>query len=136
MNRRHFLYTPALLGARAGYAASETASTIKTRIAKATAAALAMQRRDWEQGTLAQAFLEAGDHANVILLTKAAMVLKTPDGRLGVVGSGSATDPAMAEKLFMVTTNRAHARRPTTIDGIPFRRSATNRTAAAKREFD
>jgi rhamnogalacturonyl hydrolase YesR len=102
MNRRHFLYAPALLGARAGYAASETASTIQTRIAKATAAALAMQRRDWEQGTLAQAFLEAGDNANVILLTKAAMVQKTPDGRLGVVGSGSATDPAMGGEAYFL----------------------------------
>jgi len=102
MNRRHFLYAPALLGAGASYAATETAATIKTRIAKATAAALAMQRRDWEQGTLAQAFLEAGDHANVILLTKAAMVQKTPDGRLGVVGSGSATDPAMGGEAYLL----------------------------------
>jgi rhamnogalacturonyl hydrolase YesR len=102
MNRRHFLYAPALLGAGTSYAASETASTVKTRIAKATAAALAMQRRDWEHGTLAQAFLEAGDHANVILMTKAAMVLKTPDGRLAVVGSGSATDPAMGGEAYLL----------------------------------
>jgi rhamnogalacturonyl hydrolase YesR len=102
MNRRHFLYAPALLGAGASYAATETAATIKTRIAKATAAALAMQRRDWEQGTLAQAFLEAGDHANVILLTKAAMVQKTPDGRLGVVGSGGPTDPGMGGEAYLL----------------------------------
>ena len=102
MNRRHFLYTPALLSAGVGYAASETASAIKTRIAKAAAAALAMQRRDWEQGTLAQAFLETGDNANVILLTKAAIVLKTPDGRLAVVGSGSATDPAMGGEAYLL----------------------------------
>jgi hypothetical protein len=31
------------------------------RIEKATAAAMAMQRRDWEQGILAQAMVEAGD---------------------------------------------------------------------------
>ena len=99
MNRRHFLYTPALLGARAGYAAGETAATIKTRVAKATAAALAMQRRDWEQGTLAQAFLEAGDHANVILLTKAAMVLKTPDGRLAVVVAAAPPTPPWVARL-------------------------------------
>jgi rhamnogalacturonyl hydrolase YesR len=102
MNRRHFLYAPALLGAGASYAATETAATIKTRIARATAAALAMQRRDWEQGTLAQAFLEAGDNANVILLTKAAMVQKTPDGRLGVVGSGGPTDPAMGGEAYLL----------------------------------
>jgi rhamnogalacturonyl hydrolase YesR len=54
-----------------------------------------MQRRDWEQGTLAQAMVEAGDRHGAILLTKAAIIQKTPDGRLGVVNSGSPTDPAM-----------------------------------------
>jgi rhamnogalacturonyl hydrolase YesR len=56
---------------------------------------MAMQRRDWEQGILAQAMLEAGDRERVILLTKAAIVQRTPDGRLGVVISGSPTDPSM-----------------------------------------
>jgi rhamnogalacturonyl hydrolase YesR len=65
------------------------------RIEKATAAAMAMQRRDWEQGILAQAMVEAGDREKAILLTRAAMVQRTPDGRLGVVVSGSPTDPAM-----------------------------------------
>jgi rhamnogalacturonyl hydrolase YesR len=65
------------------------------RIEKATAAAMAMQRRDWEQGILAQAMVEAGDRQRAILLTKAAMVQQTPDGRLGVVVSGSPTDPSM-----------------------------------------
>ncbi len=64
-------------------------------ISRAAEAALAMQRRDWEQGILAQAFLEAGDRDRVILLTKAAMVQRVPDGRLAVVISGSPTDPAM-----------------------------------------
>ncbi len=65
------------------------------QIEKATAAAMAMQRRDWEQGILAQAMLEAGDRKRVVLLTKAAIVQRTPDGRLGVVISGSPTDPSM-----------------------------------------
>jgi rhamnogalacturonyl hydrolase YesR len=65
------------------------------RIKMATAAALAMQRRDWEQGILAQAMVEAGDRQKAILLTKAAIMQRTPDGRLGVVVSGSPTDPAM-----------------------------------------
>jgi rhamnogalacturonyl hydrolase YesR len=56
---------------------------------------MAMQRRDWEQGILAQAMVEAGDRQRAILLTKAAIVLRTPDGRLGVVVSGSPTDPSM-----------------------------------------
>ena len=66
----------------------------------ASAAAMAMQRRDWEQGTLAQAMVEAGDRHRTILLTKAAMVQKTPDGRLGVVVSGSPTDPAMGGAAY------------------------------------
>jgi rhamnogalacturonyl hydrolase YesR len=67
----------------------------RERIERAKAAVLAMQRRDWEQGILAQALLEAGDREGVILLTKAAMVQRTVDGRLGVVVSGGPTDPAM-----------------------------------------
>ena len=65
------------------------------RIEKATVAALAIQRRDWEQGILAQAMVEADSRHRTILLTKAAIVQKTPDGRVGVVNSGSQTDPAM-----------------------------------------
>jgi len=59
-----------------------------------------MQRRDWEQGILAQALLEAGDRENVTLLTKAAIVQRTPDGRLGVVLSGGPTDPAMGGAAY------------------------------------
>jgi len=70
------------------------------RIKLATAAAMAMQRRDWEQGILAQALLEAGDRHTVILLTRAAMMQKTPDGRLAVVVSGSPTDPAMGGAAY------------------------------------
>jgi rhamnogalacturonyl hydrolase YesR len=116
MNRRSFLQTAATLtaplailpeavaqaagsparGASNNAAQSESAR----RIELATAAAMAMQRRDWEQGTLAQAMVEAGDRRRVILLTKAAMVQKTPDGRLGVVVSGSPTDPAMGGAAY------------------------------------
>ena len=77
-----------------------TASESTARIAKAKAAAMAMQRRDWEQGILAQALMEAGDRESVILLTKAAIVQRVPDGRLGVVVSGSPTDPAMGGAAY------------------------------------
>ena len=70
------------------------------RIEKATAAAVAMQRRDWEQGILAQAMLQANDRERVILLAKAAIVQCAPDGRLGVVGSGSPTDPTMGGAAY------------------------------------
>ncbi len=63
-------------------------------------AALALQRKDWEQGTLAQAFLEMGDNPRLILMAKAAAVLRTPDGREAVVGSGSPTDSAMGGEAY------------------------------------
>lgn len=59
-----------------------------------------MERRDWEQGILAQAMLETGDRQMVILLTKAAIVQRTPDGRLAVVVSGGPTDPAMGGEAY------------------------------------
>jgi rhamnogalacturonyl hydrolase YesR len=59
-----------------------------------------LQRKDWEQGALAQAFLEAGDMEQVILFSKAALVLKVPDGRMAVVGAGSPTDPAMGGEAY------------------------------------
>lgn len=70
------------------------------RIRKAATAALAMQRRDWEQGILAEALAEAGDRRSAILLARAAIVQQTPDGRLGVVVSGSPTDPAMGGPAY------------------------------------
>ena len=111
MNRRSFLQTAAAAGLprlAAPVAIAQTGQSAKSlkltdsqlRIEKATEAALAMQRQDWEQGILAQAFLEAGDKHRVILLTKAAIVLRKPDGRLAVVGSGGPTDPAMGGAAY------------------------------------
>ena len=97
MNRRRFLYSSGLLGLT-GHADVQTDAA--RSIARAAEAALAMQRRDWEQGILAQAFLEAGDRERVILLTKAAIVQRVPDGRLGVVVEGSPTDPAMGGEAY------------------------------------
>lgn len=116
MNRRRFLATAALAGASASGLAplapavsgdvrgegepTEKLTEAERRIRRATEAALAMQRHDWEQGILAQAMLQAGDRTRVILLTKAAMVQQTPDGRMGVVGSGGTTDPAMGGAAY------------------------------------
>src|ERR1700690_3427091 len=94
MNRRRFLWSSALLWL------TDAQPAAPRWIAKAAEAALAMQRRDWEQGILAQAFLEAGDRDRVILLTKAAIVQRVPEGRLGVVIEGSPTDPAMGGEAY------------------------------------
>jgi rhamnogalacturonyl hydrolase YesR len=80
--------------------ASNHPSESSRRIELAAAAAMAMQRRDWEQGILAQALLEAGDRERVILLTKAAIVQGATDGRLGVVVAGGPTDPAMGGAAY------------------------------------
>lgn len=64
------------------------------RINKVKNAMLSMQRESWEQGVAAQAFLELGDKAWVILFAKAAAVRQGEDGRLGLTyGFNGVTDP-------------------------------------------
>src|SRR5271166_3620750 len=105
MLRRDLFRGSAVLAASFGlpqtanaYTASE--SDARERIKRAALAGLAMERRDWEQGILAQAFLEAGEDDSVIRLTKAAIVQRVPDGRLGVVVEGGPTDPAMGGAAY------------------------------------
>lgn len=115
MDRRAFLRSAALAGVplaagQMGHGLDAAANnapdpTAAMQVAKATRAAMTLQRRDWEQGILAQAFLEAGDRDRVLLLTKSAMVQRTSDGRLGVVGQGSPTDPAMGGAAYAAAAN-------------------------------
>ncbi len=104
INRRSFVRSAAFLGITAAApplrAAAPPTTATHPRVTKAIAAALAMQRRDWEQGILAQAMLEADHRETVILLTKAAIIQREPDGRLAVVVSGSPTDPAMGGEAY------------------------------------
>ncbi|HEX7730733.1 MAG TPA: glycoside hydrolase family 88 protein [Terracidiphilus sp.] len=107
-SRRTFLGAAVAFGAqgamvRAAGAASPAGgapSESVERIARARRAALTLQRKDWEQGILAQALLESGDREGVILLTRGAMVQQTADGRMGVVVSGGATDAAMGGAAY------------------------------------
>lgn len=111
MNRRSFLCTATLAGSRSlvnplssGEPTQNTTSRqtpeSTRRIEGATSAALALQRRDWEQGIFAQAMLQSGQRELLIQLTKAAMVQQTPDGRMGVVVNGGPTDPAMGGAAY------------------------------------
>jgi rhamnogalacturonyl hydrolase YesR len=96
MDRRSFLCGSAVLGAvRASSAAPARDSLLET----VAEAALAMQRHSWEQGILAQAFLDMDDRERVILMAKGAMVEKAADGRLAAIGGG-ATDPAMGGAAY------------------------------------
>jgi len=105
MNRRELFRNAGILGVGLSFPdtavlASDGILETEGRIRRAGSAGLAMQRRDWEQGVLAQAFLEAVDDEKVILLTKAAIVQRQDDGRLGVVDKGSPTDPAMGGTAY------------------------------------
>ena len=68
---------------------------------KVKAAALSMQRYNWEQGTLAQAFLESGDTDTAILLAVEGANRQNSEGRCSHIGnSTAATDPcAVGEAL-------------------------------------
>ncbi len=65
-------------------------------------AALSMQRYSWEQGVLAQAFLESGDAETAILLAVEGANRQLDDGRCAHIGDpGAVTDPcAIGEALL------------------------------------
>ncbi|MGA2114022.1 MAG: glycoside hydrolase family 88 protein [Bryobacteraceae bacterium] len=96
MNRRSFLYGSAVLAAARPSAAAAADVPLAEKVAQA---ALAMQRHSWEQGILAQAFLDMGDRERVILMAKGAIVEKDANGRLAAIGGG-ATDPAMGGAAY------------------------------------
>jgi unsaturated rhamnogalacturonyl hydrolase len=96
MDRRSFLCGSAVLGAVRTSSAGPARDSLLDKVAEA---ALAMQRHSWEQGILAQAFLDMDDRERVILMAKGAMVEKAADGRLAAIGGG-ATDPAMGGAAY------------------------------------
>ncbi|MGA2038346.1 MAG: glycoside hydrolase family 88 protein [Bryobacteraceae bacterium] len=96
MNRRSFLYGSAALGVARPSTATAAKDGLLEKVAQA---ALAMQRHSWEQGILAQAFLDMNDRERVILMAKGAIVEKAADGRLAAIGGG-ATDPAMGGTAY------------------------------------
>jgi unsaturated rhamnogalacturonyl hydrolase len=61
---------------------------------RAKAAALAFQRKSWEQGAVGTAFLEAGDDETVIALARASLIYPTANGLAAGVG-GAPVDPLM-----------------------------------------
>ena len=69
---------------------------------KVKKAALSMQRYSWEQGVLAQAFLESGDPEAAILMAVEGANRQLADGRCAHIGNpGAVTDPcAIGEALI------------------------------------
>lgn len=67
---------------------------MNTLAEKVKHAALAMQRYSWEQGVVAQAFLESGDAEIAILLAVEGANRQIADGRCAQIGDpGAVTDP-------------------------------------------
>ena len=99
MKRRVFLYGSAMLGAARPDLAAPAAPAKDGLMEKVAEAALSMQRHSWEQGILAQAFLDMADRERIILMTKSAIVEKAADGRLAAIGGG-VTDPAMGGAAY------------------------------------
>jgi unsaturated rhamnogalacturonyl hydrolase len=79
---------------------AETASRLAGAITpdplveKARRAALSMQRKSWEQGVLAQAFLEMGDDEMVVSMSRASLIYLSKDGLVAAIG-GAPVDPLM-----------------------------------------
>ena len=76
-------------------------------VAKVRAAGLAMQRKSWEQGVFAQAFLELGDVAMVREMACASLMRRNRDG-LAAGDGGSPVDPLMlGEALWQAAASSA-----------------------------
>lgn len=72
------------------------------KLTKVKNAALSMQRYSWEQGVLAQAFLECGDTEIALQMAVEGANRQLPDGRCAHIGNpGAVTDPcAIGEALI------------------------------------
>ncbi len=69
-------------------------------VRKVLNAALVMQRQSWEQGVLAQYFVEAGDQEMIVTTGRAMLIHTNRNGTVAAVG-GSTVDPLMGgEALF------------------------------------
>ncbi len=73
-------------------------------------AALCMQRNNWEQGVLAQAFLEAGDTDTAIQLAVEAVHRQQADGRCCQIGGSTAsTDPCAVGETLLFAAEKTGA---------------------------
>ena len=72
-------------------------------IERVKAAAMAFQRFQWEQGTVAQALLELGDKRTAMLMATAAAYRSEDDGRIGVMDlNRSIDDPAALGEVLLL----------------------------------
>jgi rhamnogalacturonyl hydrolase YesR len=86
-------------------------------VEKVRSAALSMQRQSWEQGVLAQAFLEEGNDELVVLMARASLIYLSKDGVPAALG-GAPVDPLMGGEAL---------RRAAHLTGDPVLHRAANR---------
>jgi len=79
-----------------------------TLIQRVKNATLAMQRKDWEQGSVAQAFLESGDTTAAIQMARAALIYAEPNGRLALLGNSGLIDCAMLGEALYVASKKTN----------------------------
>jgi unsaturated rhamnogalacturonyl hydrolase len=86
-------------------------------VEKVRMAALSIQRKSWEQGVLALAFLESGDEAGTIRMARASLVYRSKEGVPAAL-DGAPVDPLMAGEAVW---------RAAAITGEPALRNAADR---------
>jgi unsaturated rhamnogalacturonyl hydrolase len=104
MERRQFLTSIPITAAGWGVASAmmegcvhpayDETSSSKSRIEKVKLAMLSLQRATWEQGVAMQACLEMGEQDLVILMARDAVLRKSQDGRLAMLGEEFALSDA------------------------------------------
>jgi unsaturated rhamnogalacturonyl hydrolase len=89
-------------------------------VKKVREAGLSIQRKSWEQGTLALAFLEAGDDAAVVRIARASLIYQSKDGVAAAL-DGAPVDPLMAGEAVL---------KAAALTGDPALRAAADRMVA------
>lgn len=111
-----------LLGsaALAGAPAASGAGEPDLLVERVRIAALSMQRKSWEQGVLAQAFLEEGRDDLVVTMARASLIYLSRDGVPAAL-EGAPVDPLMAGEAVA---------RAAQLTGDPFLRQAVDQSLA------
>ena len=86
--------SPLLVSAQEPVSRPEKPTDPDPLVERVRSAALAMQRKSWEQGVLAQAFLEEGDDEWVVMMTRASLIYLSKEGLPAALG-GAPVDPLM-----------------------------------------
>jgi len=104
----YLFFALSLINCNDGFSQPSVEKTLHTQnellLKKVKTATLSMQRKDWEHGCVAQAFLESGDTLVAIQMSKAATIYTEKNGRLAVLGNSGLIDCAMLGEALYVSS--------------------------------